>query len=280
VGIAANWISVAGLSKAEVLARMGLEETGEVISLASRWFDGDAIAGVAELPRGRVLVLSDDFLFPPESAAKVSAGCELIWVERVDTVSFIKTAGFRDGQQLWSVERNPDLPELFKATGELPLEVHSAVAARGEGDDYDLALSIPGQIGRYDPEEDLDGFDCYVRVLQKIGAPVRRRKSKTETKPPWDYQLRSRAPMLSPVLAVSSFAMFFVWGSHFDLFGKDIDLRHHFWINVGQDGWMAAAFFFVGFWLGGIRGGLYLGGGVAGLFVIATLIGMLFGSYG
>jgi hypothetical protein len=280
MGITASWISVGGLSKAEVLARMGLEETGEVLSLAESWFDRDAVAGVAVLPSGRVLVLSDAALCPMSTVAEVSAGCELVCAERVDTVSYVKTIGFRDGRQVWSVERNSDLPGLFRAAGDLPPAVQSLIAADGEPDPYDIALRVPGEVGRYDPEEDLDGFDARVQLLQQKGAKVRPRRSRTSRKLSWDDQLRARVPLLPPLLAAGSFAMFFIWGSHFDLFGKDIDLRHRPWVHLAQIGWLVLAFFFLGFWFGGRRGGAYFGGGFAGLLLIATAIGVLRGNYG
>jgi hypothetical protein len=273
MGISANWISVGGLSKAEVLARMGLEETGEVLSLVESWFDSDAVAGVATLPGGRVLVLSDSELCPLESAAEVAAGCELVWVERVDTVSYVKTVGFRDGRQVWSVERNPDLPELFKTTGELPSGVQSLIPADGDHDPYETALRVPGEIGRYDPEEDLDGFDARLDLLQYKGAKVRPRRARASRNPSWDYALRARFPWLGPAIAVGSMAMFFWWGSHFDLFGKDIDYRHEPWQTVGHFGWIVLMIFGVAFWLGGIRIGLRVAVGVTILFGGAGLIG-------
>jgi hypothetical protein len=175
MGICANWVSVAGLSKAEVLARLGLVEVGRSISLEGEWFGRGAHAGVAEWPSGRVLVLCNQDWFGPAVAAEVSAGAELVMCFMEEHVMVSSAYGFRDGHQLWRIDHNPEGKKVDdEAEGDLPPAYEAAMAEAAQldrdqgGADYFFSVpcAVAGAVGGYRPDEELPGFDYVFSVVE------------------------------------------------------------------------------------------------------------------
>ena len=86
----------------------------------------------------------------------------------------------------------------------------------------------------------------------------------------------ARQEIIGLILIFGSMAAFFVWGSATKVFGTTIqpDIPH-----LGFFGWIILAFFGVGYFWGGLRGGLRSALGLAVLLGIAYGVGVLRGAH-
>jgi hypothetical protein len=164
MGICASWISIVGLPKAEVLDRLQVVETGEVRN-QDLWFNHNEV-GIAELPSGRVLLLSwNNWEIDAEIARTLSVGAEAVVGHLEEHVMHSAAYGFRNGRKWWSVVYDPDQDTYgVSAKGPVPRELNawleetdrnSRLARRG-GDYLDLPVRLAAEIGRYRPDQDLD----------------------------------------------------------------------------------------------------------------------------
>jgi hypothetical protein len=188
MGIAASWMSVGGLGKAEVLERLGIVETADKICLAEQWFDRHSLGGVAELPCGRVLLVARyGDLFQPETAAKVSGGAELVMCAMEEHVMYSSAWGYADGQQLWSIDHNPNKNlDGVDVSGSPPTSLAAAIARAKRLDEeeggadyfFSVPMDVAGEIGRYRADEDLDDFDNVVTLVELKEFAERRQRLK------------------------------------------------------------------------------------------------------
>jgi hypothetical protein len=170
MGAAASWLSVSGLSKAEVLDRLGLAETLEPVP--DGFFPRGAKICVSELPSGRILVLSGNLEhFGPTRHHVASIGCEFVGGQIEEHVMYACGWQCRDGKLVWSLASDSD-DEAPAIIGELPAEVSRALAA-DESDAFEVALDAVAEIGRFKVGEDMDGWSWDV-VLVRDAEEVRR----------------------------------------------------------------------------------------------------------
>jgi len=172
MGTNASWISAAGLSKADLLDRLGMVETSQTINLAEQRLDGDTEAGVAVLSSGRILVVFGDYA-DRVTAAELSVGCELVHCSMSEVVMHSEAFGFKDGEELWSIVHDPSKHRHgVDASGALPSGFDEAMskAKRGADDDVDYFFDVPIQIaanvGGYRADEDIGDFDNIVQVAE------------------------------------------------------------------------------------------------------------------
>jgi hypothetical protein len=173
VGIFASWISIGGIAEAEVLSRLQVVETGETRD-ENRWLRSDEV-GLASLPGGRVLLLSwKNWEIDAEIARTLSVGCEAVVGHFGDNTMHSAAYGFRNGRKRWSVVYDPDRDVYgVTAKGQVPAELtdwleethRNERIVRNGGDYFDLPVRLAGQIGRYRPDQDIDGWQPEFRLV-------------------------------------------------------------------------------------------------------------------
>lgn len=116
MGYALDWVSVSGLSKDQVLSRLGLLDTGEATDYLSRggfmW---------AMTPDSRVIVATEQYgWLTPERLSQLSEGASLVAARAEDNDCTSAASGYRGGQRVWSVTH--DNPEEYGVIGGLELD--------------------------------------------------------------------------------------------------------------------------------------------------------------
>jgi hypothetical protein len=173
VGICASWISIDGITEAEVLSRLQVVETGETRDL-DRWLMPDEV-GVASLSSGRVLLLSwKNWEIDAEIARTLSVGCQAVVGHIEDHTMHSAAYGFRNGRKRWSVVYDPE-DDVYGVTAKGPVPAELAEwleethrnerLVRNGGDYFDLPVRLAGEIGRYRPDEDIDGWRPEFRLV-------------------------------------------------------------------------------------------------------------------
>lgn len=100
MGFSIAWVAVRGLSKDDILARLGLADTGEPDEANETPVSG------AALPGGGYLVFFNDFGHPAAQAgsmALLSAGAEALGCQVEEHVMASAAFLYRDGTKVWEV---------------------------------------------------------------------------------------------------------------------------------------------------------------------------------
>lgn len=173
MGASLSWASVSGVSRAELLRRAGLVETGRVVPGDRKLPDG--AIGLAELPGGRLLLISDDcHEINADAVADLVESGEAVGAMLEEHVMVCEAWGVKDGEQIWWIRRDPDEDEL-QAEGDLPprfgellTEAEKARAAASGGVDllFNVPLGLAAEIGRFSHERDLDGPPPEIMLLE------------------------------------------------------------------------------------------------------------------
>ena len=176
-----SWVAVSGLGKAEVLARLGLEDSGEPADYRQR-----RTQAFADLPNGWVLLARGEAdPFEPAELEALSRGARLISADFDDTVMFSGASGWTNGVRDWGIDHNPErgLSDL-NIEGAAPPEL-AAILAQARADqaeeggdkaDVDLVFDVPqalsGAICGWRPDMDNEDWDeiAFTR-LRRIGEP-------------------------------------------------------------------------------------------------------------
>lgn len=116
MGYALDWVSVSGLTKDQVLSRLGLLDTGEATDYPRRggfmW---------AMTPDGRVVVATEQYgWLAPERLSQLSEGASLVAARAEDNDCTSAAWGYGDGHRTWSVTH--DNPEEYGVVGGLVLD--------------------------------------------------------------------------------------------------------------------------------------------------------------
>jgi hypothetical protein len=188
LGIAASWITVTGLDRAEFLERLGLIETGETLDVSDDWFPRDPLCagGVATLYDGRQIFISRYAdLAAPEVAQRVSIGTNLVMCSMEEHVMHSEAYSYTDGKLDWLIRhdcnRSDDDPEIM-TEGRPPPTLAAALAAADEGrrahptTDYhfDVPIEVVGPLAGYraDPNSaDESAFDQVVSIVRHLKQP-------------------------------------------------------------------------------------------------------------
>lgn len=103
MGYAHDWVSVAGLGKEEVLARLGIVDRGEPIEFPRRGQTAWAIT-----PQGRVVVVMGYGRLSAGHVAEVSECASVIAARAEGNDCTSSIWGYEDGRQIWSVASEAD----------------------------------------------------------------------------------------------------------------------------------------------------------------------------
>lgn len=180
MGYILDWVSVAGLSKDEVLSRLGAEDTGE----AGDWIGGADLAW-AVTPDGRVVVTSDLFGWLEAGRLEtLSRGASLVAASAEDNEMRAAAWGYEDGARVWSVVHDPagsDDPMHLEVEGETP-KVFAGIRKRLLADQaaetdpvdhlFDAPQDLAGALGGWRPEGDI-GDDLEFTEARWIGRKPR-----------------------------------------------------------------------------------------------------------
>ncbi len=113
-----SWIAVKERDRDDVLAELGLEDTGEPDPEARAKFSW------ATLPGGWLLIHANSFGWAaPEQVAKASAGGLAVGCAVEEHVMCSRAYAYKDGCEVWAVQHDPAKPDgVFDlaASGELP----------------------------------------------------------------------------------------------------------------------------------------------------------------
>ncbi len=168
MGFHLDWVSIAGLTKDEALARLGLVDTGQ----ETDWFL-DAFTWAAT-PDGRIVIATDNHgSFQQEDLAAWSQGISLVAGRAESNYVTAIARGFEDGREIWSLsnEAKSDLEaekrEVLAIEGSPPAElskVRLRVKAdreeheREHGSDgdgmwvFETILEMTAELGGFAPE--------------------------------------------------------------------------------------------------------------------------------
>ncbi len=184
MGYAHDWVSVSGLDKDEVLARLGLVDRGEPLDYPRR---GDLAWALT--PQGRVVFVTDYEELSRDRIAELSRGASLVAAraEGYDCTSSVW--GYEDGRQIWSVasaitdqaERlyDEDSQESLIVQGDLPSEfavIRDRHLAKRELEDDDAEdflfmapLELAEALGGWEPEGEIGQDLQFFRVMSAGG---------------------------------------------------------------------------------------------------------------
>ncbi|WP_340646187.1 hypothetical protein [Phenylobacterium sp.] len=181
MGLTLSWVAVSGLAKDEVLARLGLEDSGEPAEFYQR-----RAQTCAELPSGWVLLARgeiDDF--KAAELATLSQGARLISAYCSETVMFSGASGWKDGVCTWAIDHNPErgLSDL-NIEGDPPPQLAAilaearAVQAEEGGDeaDVDMVFDLPKDLaealcGWHPDKDNADWGEIEFTRLRRLGEP-------------------------------------------------------------------------------------------------------------
>jgi hypothetical protein len=184
MGYAHDWVSVAGLTKDEVLARLGVVDRGEPIDFPRRGQTAWAIT-----PQGRVVVVMGYGELSPGHVAEVSEGASVIAARAEGNDCTSSAWGYEDGRRMWSVETefrdqgerlyDEDSQDALSVQGDPPSEFAAIwdrhLAARDAEDDeaedflFMAPLELAEVLGGWAPEGDIGQDLQFFRAVSNQG---------------------------------------------------------------------------------------------------------------
>ena len=187
MGLTLSWVAVSGIDKDEVLARVGLEDSGDLAEFYQR-----RAQTCAELPNGWVLLAcgeTDDFT--AADLAALSQGARLLSACCDETAMFSGASGWTDGVHAWAIDHNPECePRDLNIEGAAPPELAAilaeARAAQEEADDdetpvdylFDVPKDLVGELCGWRPDQDNEDWGeiefTRLRRLGEADAPPKR----------------------------------------------------------------------------------------------------------
>jgi hypothetical protein len=240
MGSSVNWISVAGPTKDEVLARFDLVDTGEVIEmLRGHWLMW------AVTPEGRVILAAEHtHLLQPQPLKDLSAEGSVIAAWMDDNECTSAACAYENGERLWWVgtgEAGPDMRDL-QVDGAPPPELAAirarVVAAQAEPENEGVGflmegpMELAGVIGGWAPEtpigQDLVFFAAHEA---RTGRPIARLTSEMPAPRPRE---RTSEPPLSPLTLLATYAVeaAYLYFAGVDLLGRS-GKEAHDWMLIG-----------------------------------------------
>lgn len=181
MGLSLSWVAVQGLSKDEVLARLGREDSGEPVDYGQR-----RVETWAQLPNGWVMLARGDVdQFEAQELARLSQGARLLSAYCSETVMFSGASGWTGGVRQWAIDHNPErgLSDL-NIEGDVPPQLAAILAqARaaqaeegGDEADVDIVFDVPkdlvGELCGWRPDQDTEDWgEIEFTRLRRVGEP-------------------------------------------------------------------------------------------------------------
>lgn len=187
MGYAHDWVSVAGLGKDEVLARLGVLDRGEPVDFPRRGQTAWAIT-----PQGRVVVVMGYGELSPGHVAEVSECASVIAARAEGNDCTSSVWGYEDGRQIWSVETefrdqaerlyDEDGQDSLSVQGDPPSEfaaIRDRHLAKRDSDDDDAEdflfmtpVDLAEVLGGWAPEGEIgQDLQFFSAVSNRGGAP-------------------------------------------------------------------------------------------------------------
>lgn len=175
MGFSCSCVLVRGLDRAEVVQRLGVQETSRQVE----W--GGSRLALGDVGNGWFVVQSLDFNYPTaQILAAVSQGAEALSCQIEEHVMVSIARNFRDGRQIWSATHNPEEGiDSLTVEGDPPAEltvIRDRLRAEqdAEGDDagvdcmFDAAPEIVELLAGYRHDRDIPFL---FTVLQPLKGP-------------------------------------------------------------------------------------------------------------
>lgn len=187
MGYAHDWVSVAGLGKEEVLARLGIVDRGEPIDFPRRGQTAWAIT-----PQGRVVVVMGYGELSPGHVAEVSECASVIAARAEGNDCTSSVWGYEGGRQIWSVETefrdqaerlyDEDSQDTLSVQGDPPSEfaaIRDRLLAERDAEDEDdqgflfmAPVELAEVLGGWAPEGEIgQDLQFFSAVSNQGGAP-------------------------------------------------------------------------------------------------------------
>lgn len=180
MGYAHDWLSVAGLDKDEVLARLGLVDRGEPLDYPRR---GDFAWALT--PQGRVVIVTDYEELSLDRIAELSRGASLVAARAESNDCTSSVWGYEDGRQIWSVATkarsetdrlyDEEVEDSLVVGGDPPSEftvIHDRHLANRNLEDDDAEdflsmapLELAETLGGWEPEGEIGQDLQFFRVM-------------------------------------------------------------------------------------------------------------------
>lgn len=171
MGLVGSWLAVKTADSADVLAELGLVETGEFD------FGNLVLDSVAVLNGWTVVFMRDLDFAAPDVMRRLSEHREVVGCQASDIVMYSSAFGHSGGEMAWSVEHDPDkTPIGLETKGRPPAEFEAirdgALRRQAEeGDEVDHLFDVPIELTAalcgYSPE-DLSPPDTVFRAVETI----------------------------------------------------------------------------------------------------------------
>jgi hypothetical protein len=178
MGWKVSWIGVRGREKAEVLASLGLENSGSEGDFLNSEFS------FVELPTGWMVFVSTipDWA-RPDVVAQASSDAEAVGCQMHEGVNFSSACGFEQGVQKWSLVHYPDDDRILDVEGEPPAAfatIRDDLFRRQEDDDhvdyiFDVPVTLTAAICGFRPDMEMPDVspETVFEHLQYIQPPRR-----------------------------------------------------------------------------------------------------------
>jgi hypothetical protein len=160
-----NWLSVGGVDRGEVLARLYMAERAN----GETTWETMTREIVFEVAGPRVVLFATDMIFSPEMALVASKSGDAIFGWMSESVAGAYVARYIDGVEVWSVENESDRHPEVIAKGEPPpsYEIYMKIANTRE-DTFEVPLQLSAEFGRFRPDMELFPPVGPLRLIEPI----------------------------------------------------------------------------------------------------------------
>jgi hypothetical protein len=200
LGIYITWISVHGLSQADILDRLGLIETDRMIELAQVIYDKRNYGAILELPAGRVVYMTQ--ATPrPEQVTRLSVGAELVACSLDEVTMYSEANGYQNGSLVWSVRRDDEAElDSFMVEGDPPGFVSALAEAkrRTESDErttvdhyFEVPMMVAAEAGGFRGDQDFGDLQRLGSVVEPPDAATQRAQFAARAERRANYSIRA-----------------------------------------------------------------------------------------
>jgi hypothetical protein len=176
MGWKVSWIGVQGRDKAEVLASLGLEDSGSEGDFLDSEFS------LLEMPGGWTVFFSTNMMWAtPEQVALASAGGEAVGCQMSEGIMYSGASGFENGVQKWSLVHYLEEEKVLEVEGKPPGEfaaIRDEAFRQQEGKEhvdylFEVPVALTAAICGFRPDMEMPGFtlETVFQHLQLVRPP-------------------------------------------------------------------------------------------------------------